>query len=91
MLSHALLKCVVWHFCPAGSQHGHEALQASTRIGQPVSTRKALDGLELPARSGAEEGEAPRLRSRQLVLEVPIGAQHLEREIVHLFEGFVRV
>ena len=58
VLSHTFLKCVVWHFCPAGSQHGHEALQASTRSGKPVSTREAHDGLELPARIGAERGEA---------------------------------
>ena len=80
-----------WHLCTAGAQHGHEALTAPTRFRQPLSTRKAQEGLELLARIGAEEGEAPRLRSRQLVLGVLLGAQHLLREVVHLGEGLVRV
>ena len=58
---------------------------------QPVSTSNAQEGLELHARIGAEEGEAPRLRSRQLVLGVLLGAQHFQREVVHLVEGLVRV
>ena len=34
---------------------------------------------EIHARISAEEGEAARLRSRQLVLRVLLGAQHLQR------------
>ena len=60
--------------CPAGAQHGHEALTAPTRLQQPLSTRKAQEGLELHARISVEEGEAPRLRSRQLVVAVLLGA-----------------
>ena len=77
--------------CPAGAQHGHEALTATTRLRQPLSTRKAQEGLELHARIDTGEGEAPRLSSRQLVLGVLLGAQHLQRDVVHLGEGLVRV
>ena len=33
----AFLKCVVCFLCPAGAQHGHEALGAPTRLRQPLS------------------------------------------------------
>ena len=91
MQSLAFLKRVVWHLCPAGAQHGQEALTAPTHSRQPLSTRKSQEGLELHARIGAEEFEAPRLRSRQLVLGVLLGAQQLQREVVHVGEGLVRV
>ena len=68
--SHTFLKCVACHLCPAGAEHGPEALKAPTRLRQPVSTREDQEGLELHAHIGAEESDAPRLRSRQLCCSV---------------------